>query len=310
MDTKFLDWFLQTGSVALPKRLLAYMAPLELSFEELGEIVYLFSLEGRVPSGDKHAKTAAADLVKKRLITYNADTGAISFAPLYDRMLGNTTAADAARAQGNAAKEADYDTLTAVVKRYEKEKGILLPANARRDISEIILRYGWSADLCYAIYDYYHTHQRQHYSFLSFAQMAHNAGVSDIPSLRSFVKGLDYEITKVREVLRLLGKRNMPTEPQRALYAKWTQEWHFSHELILMAIDDTTGADNPSMNYLDAILEQWHRLGITRRDQVEVYRAQQKSARAQRTARPAVKKRVQTRYVSKEGPRDFSDLEE
>lgn len=312
MDTKFLNWFLQAGSVSLPKRFLALMAPLGLSFEELGEIVYLFSLEGRgVPSGDVYARTAAADLVKKRLITYNVDTGELSFAPLFDRLLGQTTAAEAAVAQGNAAREADYDTLTNVIKRYEKEKGILLSARARRDISEIILRYGWSSDLCYHIYDYYHTHQRQHYSFLSFAQMAHNAGVSDLPSLRSFVKGLDYEITKVREVLRLLGKRNMPTEPQRALYAKWTQEWHFSHELILMAIDDTTGADNPSMNYLDAILEQWHRMGITRRDQVEVYRAQQKSARAQtRTARPAAKKRAQTRYVSKEGPRDFSDLEE
>ena len=178
MDTKFLNWFLQAGSVSLPKRFLALMAPLGLSFEELGEIVYLFSLEGRgVPSGDVYARTAAADLVKKRLITYNVDTGEVSFAPLFDRMLGQTTAAEAADAQGNAAREADYDTLTSVIKRYEKEKGILLSARARRDISEIILRYGWSSDLCYHIYDYYHTHQRQHYSFLSFAQMAHNAGV-------------------------------------------------------------------------------------------------------------------------------------
>ena len=45
MDTKFLSWFLSGGSVALPKRLLAYMQPLNLNFEELGELVYLFSLE-------------------------------------------------------------------------------------------------------------------------------------------------------------------------------------------------------------------------------------------------------------------------
>lgn len=48
MDTKFLNWFLSGGSVAVPKRFLAYMATLELSFEELGEIVYLLAQEGRV----------------------------------------------------------------------------------------------------------------------------------------------------------------------------------------------------------------------------------------------------------------------
>lgn len=308
MDTKFLNWFLSGGSVAVPKRFLAYMAPLDLSFEELGEIVYLFAQEGRVAQGDVYAKTAATDLVQKRLITYNVDSGEVSFAPLFDRMLGKTTAGDEAAAQGNPIKEDGVDTLVAVVKRYEKEKGVILPAKARSDLSEVILRYGWNSELAYLIYDYYFTHQRQHYNFLSFAQMAHNAGVNDRASFKSFATSLDYELTKVREVLRLLGKRNMPTEPQRALYAKWSREWHFSHELILMAIDDTTGADNPSMNYLDAILAQWHRMGITRRDQVETYRAQQKSARAQHRARPAAKKREQ--YVSQEGPRDFSNLEE
>lgn len=311
MDTKFLNWFLAGGSVAVPKRFLAYMAPLELSFEELGEIVYLFSLEGRVAQSDVYGKTAASDLVKKRLITYNVDSGEVNFTPLFDKMLGQTTAEQESSAQGNPVRQNEVDTLVAVVKRYEKEKGIILSAKARNDLSEIILRYGWDGNLVYTIYDYYERHQRQHYNFLSFAQMAHNAGVNDIPSFKSFAQSLDYEITKVREVLRLLGKRNMPTEPQRKLYAKWTQEWEFSHELVLMAIDDTTGADNPSMNYLDAILEQWRRMGISRRDQVEAYRAQQKNARTQhRAARPATKKRAQTRYVSQEGPRDFSNLEE
>ncbi len=309
MDTKFLSWFLSGGSVALPKRLLAYMAPLDLSFEELGEIVYLFSLEGRVANGDVYGKTAAADLVKKRLITYNVDTGEVQFGPLFDKMFNKTTASDEARAQGNASKQNDVDVLVEVVKRYEKEKGIILPAKARQDLSEVILRYGWDSDLTYMIYNYYYTNQRNHYSFLSFAQMAHNAGVNDGASFKSFAGTLDYELTKVREVLRLLGKRNMPTEPQRALYAKWTRDWQFSHELVLMAIDDTTGADNPSMNYLDAILESWRRMGISRRDQVEAYRAKYKTANA-RSHKKGSGKKSSNRYVSAEGPRDFSNLEE
>lgn len=308
MDTKFLNWFLSGGSVAMPKRFLAYMATLDLSFEELGEIVYLLAQEGRIASGDIYANTAAKDLVQKRLITYNVDSGEVSLKPLFDRMLGQTTAGEAAAAQGNTTKEQDYEALTEVVRRYEKERGVILPPKARGEISEIIQRYGWASDLVFEIYDYYQRNQRQHYSFLSFAQLAHNAGVNEPAALKSFIKGLDYEYTKVREVLRLLGKRNAPTEPQRALYAKWTGDWGFSHELVLMAIDDTTGADNPSMNYLDAILENWRRMGISRRDQVEAFRAAQKGSRKQGRSGTSAKKR--STYVSQEGPRDFSNMEE
>ncbi len=310
MDTKFLSWFLSGGSVALPKRLLAYMQPLNLNFEELGELVYLFSLEGRIPHGDIYGKTAASDLVKKRFITYNVDTGAVSFDPLFDKMFNNTTAGEQAQAQGNPVKEDSIESLNKVVKRYEKEKGIILPSKARQDLSEIILRYGWDSDLSYMVYDYYYTNQRNHYSFLSFAQMAHNAGVNDTVSFKSFAGTLNYELTKVREVLRLLGKRNMPTEPQRALYAKWTHEWQFSHELIIMAIEDTTGADNPSMNYVDAILENWRRMGISRRDQVEAYRTKYKAQTSRQQKKSTGRKKTVERYVSAEGPRDFSNLEE
>ncbi|MDO4281392.1 MAG: DnaD domain protein [Peptococcaceae bacterium] len=306
MDTKFLSWFLQGGSVAIPKRFLAYMAPLGLSFEELGEIVYLFSLEGKVRHGDAYGKSAAKQLVDKRLIRYDVDAGEVDFSPLFDKMFDNTMAADEAAAAGDARKEDRVEALVAVVKRYEKERGIILSSKVRGDLSEVLLRYGWNSDLTFAIYDYFYTHQRQHYNFLSFAQMAHNAGVEDLASLKAFVGSLDYELTKVREVLRLLGKRNSPTEPQRALYAKWSKTWHFSHEVILMAIDDTTGADNPSMNYLDAILAEWHAKGIHTPQEVRAHRAAEKSKRSQsKTTRRPIK-----RYISGEGERDFSSREE
>lgn len=312
MDTKFLDWFLSGGSVSVPKRFLAYMETLELSFEELGEIVYLFSLEGRrLPSGDTYGKTAAADLVRKRLITYNVDNGEVKFDPLYDKMFNRTTAVNEAAAHGNAEKERDVDSLVAVVKRYEKEKGIILSSKVRNELSEVIIRYGWDSDLTYQIYDYYFNHQRQHYNFLSFAQLAHNAGVENGRSFKEFSGSLSYELTKVREVLRLLGKRNMPTEPQRALYGKWSHEWQFSHQMILMAIDDTTGADNPSMNYVDAILEQWRRMGISQPDQVNAYRSKYKNERArQQSAKASGKRRTGNRYESAEDTRDLSFREE
>ena len=60
-----------------------------------------------------------------------------------------------------------------------------------------------------------------------------------------------YQGTKA--VLKRLGKRNLPSEDQLAMYRRWTGEWGFTPEAILAACADTAGGD-PSMGYLDAIL--------------------------------------------------------
>lgn len=306
MDTKFLGWFFASGSVALPKRFLAYMEPLGISFEELGQLVYLLSLEGAVKKQDSLGQQAAQSLVQRRFISFNVETGQVDFSPLFDKMLTNTTATIEADAKGSARKETTAEAVAAIVKRFEKKLMILLPVSAQKELAEAMLRYGWNSELMYELYQYYYKEKRRHYSFPSLAQQAYNAGVNDKESLGRFIKTLDFELQKVREVLKLLGKSNNPTEPQRKLYSKWSREWGFPHELILMALDDTVGADNPSMNYVDAILAQWRGAQVKTPADVENYRTHYKSQRQQNSG----SKRYKNRYVSSEGYRDFSDREE
>ncbi|MBO7664102.1 MAG: DnaD domain protein [Clostridia bacterium] len=57
-----------------------------------------------------------------------------------------------------------------------------------------------------------------------------------------------------RRVLRKLGRHYAPSEAQVALYSKWIREWHFTAAAVEEAVKQTAGGD-PSMGYLDAILE-------------------------------------------------------
>ncbi len=303
MDTKFLSWFFASGSVAVPKRFLAYMEPLGLSFEELGQIIYLLSLEGTVKQQDALANQAAQNLVARRLITFNVETGHVDFEPLFDKMLAKTSATLEAEATHSPRKAQTGEIVAEIVRRFEKELVIFLPAVSQKEIADALLRYGWDGEVMYHLYRFYFKDKKRHYSFPALAQQAFSAGVNDMDSLVRFVKTLDYELQKVREVLKLLGKTNNPTEPQRRLYNKWNHEWAFSHELILMALDDTVGADNPSMNYIDAILAQWRGAQIKTREDVERYRAQYKQQRHQSSGT----KRAKNRYESTEGYRDFSN---
>lgn len=64
-----------------------------------------------------------------------------------------------------------------------------------------------------------------------------------------------------RAVLRQLGIRRLPSEPELQLYRKWTMDWHFDEDAILAACQQTTAANHPSFAYLDSILERLSRQG-------------------------------------------------
>jgi DnaD/phage-associated family protein len=61
----------------------------------------------------------------------------------------------------------------------------------------------------------------------------------------------------VQRVLAQLGLSGRgPTQDEYALFLKWTDEWGFTLDAILTACAHTTAAREPSMKYLDRILER------------------------------------------------------
>jgi DnaD/phage-associated family protein len=310
MDNKILNWFLSGGSATVPKRLLAFMEPLDLDFDDLGRILYVSAQEGHVDNQDALGLEAVSSLVKKRLVTFNAATGAVDFSPLYDLIGGNLQTGRAVQPEKTTKEEAAYEAVASLMKRFEAERTLFLTQKTQQELLEAMLRYGFSEDLTHDLYAWYLDHARRSYSFPFLAQQAYSAGVSDPESLAAFVKNMDYELQKVREVLRLLGKYNNPTEPQRKLYRKWSRDWGFGHDVILMAIDETVGANNPSMRYLDAVLSKWHEQGAHTADQVRALKQKSRQARKPETGSYVKRGRSGVRYVSSKGCRKLSDLEE
>lgn len=84
------------------------------------------------------------------------------------------------------------------------------------------------------------------------AQMA-DEQISTAEDAEEFLSGDRIVTEGTRKILRRLGKRNLPSEDQLALYRKWTNEWGFSHEAIETACTETVKGD-PNMGYLDGIL--------------------------------------------------------
>jgi len=68
-------------------------------------------------------------------------------------------------------------------------------------------------------------------------------------------------IVRVLKQLGISGRE--PTKDEYALYGKWTHEWGFTLEAILTACSHTTAAREPSMKYLDRILQRLYAQGST-----------------------------------------------
>lgn len=68
----------------------------------------------------------------------------------------------------------------------------------------------------------------------------------------------------IMRVLKQLGMSGRePTKDEEELYFKWTGDWGFTLEAILTACSHTTAAREPSMKYLDRILERLYAQGST-----------------------------------------------
>lgn len=251
-------WFFEGGSISIPRRLLGLMEPLGLTLEDLGKILYLlYCGTDQIKNNDRYAVEAARTLHGKGLIHWFTDTQTVDFSPMFDkisRSLGETPSYLTEENSSYTASDFNYAQL---VKKLEQTLGLFLTLRDKQNIQEAVQRYNWSYELMYEIYKVYYEQHRKYYDFRFFCQMAYGAQVREKESFQNFVETLNTTTYKTTEVLRKLGQRSYPTEPQKELYLKWTAQWKFTHQMVLLAVEETVGASNPSFKYIDRVLESW-----------------------------------------------------
>lgn len=309
MKKNITAWFFEGGSLSIPKNLIGLMEPLGLDFEDLGKMIYLlYCGSDHISKDDAYAQAAAKTLHAKGLIHWFTDTETVDFSPMFDKInesLGEKPKYMAEERTDFSASEFNYADL---LKKVERTLGLFLTLKDKQAIQEAVQRYNWSYELLYEIYVTYYKKCRKQYDFKFFCKLAFGACVQDLASFRAFEERLDTTTHKTIEVLKLLGKRNNPSEPQKELYRKWTWDWKFTHEMVLLAVERTTGADNPSLNYVDSILEAWKTKGILTPEDLKAedgrYEAQKNAAKPSERPKQAATQKFEPEK------RDLSFLEE
>lgn len=129
-------------------------------------------------------------------------------------------------------------------------------------------------------------------------------GVTTREQALTFIAETDAANRTLYAVFAVCGLNGKPTNADRTLYKKW-RGWGFGEELLLLAAEQSRGADN-KLPYMDKVLEAWHEAGVTAPEQVSARQAAHARGRA---AAPAAQRPARQVSAQQYTQREYTDEE-
>jgi len=77
---------------------------------------------------------------------------------------------------------------------------------------------------------------------------------NSVADVEEYLGASDKQYETYRRILKELGQKRNPTEPEKRMMNKWFNDLGFSLDDVLNACNSTTAAANPSIKYLDSVL--------------------------------------------------------
>lgn len=106
------------------------------------------------------------------------------------------------------------------------------------------------------------------------AQSWANDGIKTIDKAEEFLMHEEAKKHEVSKLLLHLGIKRTPTVDEITLYRHWTEDFGFDLKAIKAACHETTKSLNPSLAYVNRILENLHALGLHTEKQIKAYLAE------------------------------------
>lgn len=152
--------------------------------------------------------------------------------------------------------------------------GRSLAPNENIKILELINEYNLTPDLVVYAYEYSKDQKNGNPKPLSYVETVlrnwYDANIFSVDDAKnSFVARKDrYYI--YRNILNQLGFSNrQPTESEKEIINIWIDKYNFNQELISYACSKTVNTQNPSISYINGIIENWHSKNLTTLEEVK-----------------------------------------
>ena len=111
------------------------------------------------------------------------------------------------------------------------------------------------------------------------AQELAGRGILTAEEMEGYILSQEAMHSGAGRVLARWSQRRAPTQDELALYRKWTEDWGFPEDGVLMACTRMTAASQPNFSYLDAILKGFHEKDVHTARQMQEEMDRERKAR-------------------------------
>lgn len=146
------------------------------------------------------------------------------------------------------------------------------------DINMIFSKYNFDEDVVISLFNYCYTRQALHRKYLfTVADAWAKSGIKTQDDLDKY--SLDYEkaMQIKKTISKKLGLSRKLSQYEEAYVDKWVFDYNYQLDIIELALKKTTSKTNPSFDYLDKIITDWHERKLDSVDSVNNFIKEQKS---------------------------------
>lgn len=174
------------------------------------------------------------------------------------------------------------------------------------DIDALFNRFNFEEDVMYSLFSHCYSYGGLHINYITkVAESWYNRGVVNHFDLEKFSE----EYKEVKQIKKAIIKklklgRNL-TEYEEDLVEKWVIDYNYGFDIIESALKKTTAGTNPSFNFIDSIISQWHSHKLKTVEEISEYEAKKK--RSSRSNKPKENVSSYKNYSQRKYGQDYDD---
>ena len=182
----------------------------------------------------------------------------VVFCNMREELFGHRSASPSAK---KALPSLDDRQLSQLYRSVEEVTGRLLEAREPEEIAAWISEYGMDPQVILLGYRFSTENRKSSkYRYVGAILKDWRAkGLMTRAQVEDYLSVNDRHYAFYRRVFKELGFRRSPTEPEKLIMNKWTDDYGFSLDKVLEACKKTTGISNPNLNYVNSVLLAWYR---------------------------------------------------
>ena len=145
------------------------------------------------------------------------------------------------------------------------------------DINLLFSKYKFDEDVVISLFNYCYTRQALHRKYLfTVADAWAKSGIKTQNDLDRYSIEYEKAMQIKKTISKKLGLSRKLSQYEEAYVEKWVFDYNYPMDIIEIALKKTTSKTNPSFDYLDKILTDWHERNLNSVDSINGFIKEQK----------------------------------